>query len=224
MKGDRMFNRQAKPSRNFTLIELMVVVAIIGILVSILMPALGKAREMAKEAVCLSNRKQNMSGLHLYLNDNGSHFPVADNVNSKYCFSYFIKFEGSYVLMGKTIPYNGDDVLTCPNITDGWWSGPSEDVDTQRRWLSYNGGLFYGYNQSNSPTLHSTEEKAIFGDLILRSTTLGSDHLRKVKIIAFIDGSVRTIKNSKLGVLKILPNWPSNSQYKTFWDSMNELY
>ncbi len=42
----------------FTLIELMVVVAILSILLTILMPSLSTAREMAREAVCLSNTRQ----------------------------------------------------------------------------------------------------------------------------------------------------------------------
>jgi prepilin-type N-terminal cleavage/methylation domain-containing protein len=54
----------------FTLIELLFVVAIIGILVSILLPSLIKAREKAKVAVCLSNQKQIATAYQTYATSN----------------------------------------------------------------------------------------------------------------------------------------------------------
>lgn len=60
--------------KNFTLIELIIVTAVIGILVTFLLPSLGKAREKAQIAVCLSQQKQIGTAKFLYLNDNNQRF------------------------------------------------------------------------------------------------------------------------------------------------------
>jgi general secretion pathway protein G len=65
--------------QGFTLIELLTVIAIIGILAAIIIPTVGKVRETAKGAKCVSNMRQVNQALLLYLNDNNNLFPFATN-------------------------------------------------------------------------------------------------------------------------------------------------
>ena len=62
-------------NKRFTLIEVLVVVAIIGILASLLMPSLKKSRESARRAICLSNLKQHNIAIYLYTEDNDQYLP-----------------------------------------------------------------------------------------------------------------------------------------------------
>ena len=63
--------------KRFTLVELLVVVAIIGILASLLLPALGKARATARQAQCLNNVRSNLTGTFMFLDDNeGTFWPI----------------------------------------------------------------------------------------------------------------------------------------------------
>jgi len=59
----------------FTLIELLVVIAILTLLLSILMPSLQQARELAKNAICMANLRHMTIGLFTYAGDQGD-FPV----------------------------------------------------------------------------------------------------------------------------------------------------
>ena len=77
----------------FTLIELLVVIAIIALLVSILMPSLQKAKELAKDVVCRSNQHNVMYGILLY------------------CELY----DDQYPYNNRTIPWQGDPYTNMLN-------------------------------------------------------------------------------------------------------------
>ena len=67
--------------RGFTLIELLVVIALVALLMGVLMPALRKAREVARMIACAGNQKQVILALAAYAQDNDSRLPPssADN-------------------------------------------------------------------------------------------------------------------------------------------------
>ena len=104
-------NRKTGPL-GFTLLELLVVMAIVAVLAGLLLPAVSVARRRAQRAACISNLRQCAIALNLYLQDFGDYFPQSLSMGA----------DGSWrTTLGALRPYLGSppDLFRCPADPDG---------------------------------------------------------------------------------------------------------
>lgn len=73
-----------RTSHNFTLIEMLTVIAIIAILAGLIIPAVGRARVSAKTAACISNQGQTMKIIQQSINDNDGYFISGTTADTNY--------------------------------------------------------------------------------------------------------------------------------------------
>ncbi len=112
--------------KGFTLIELLVVISIIALLLSILMPALSKVKEMGRRAVCSSNLKQIAIGILTYAQSNDDVLPLSDSRISDYPWrsyrayildsNYDITYTAGFGYLYQEKLLTEPEIFYCPSI------------------------------------------------------------------------------------------------------------
>ncbi len=111
----------------FTLVEILVVIALTSIMAAILYPIIGKARENSRQSICMSNQKQLAQAMQQYVQDNNNTFPgVVGFVD-----------EGSSWHNAVRAEHYSNAIFACPNtMADGSLVHPTYGLN----------GYLYGAN------------------------------------------------------------------------------
>jgi prepilin-type N-terminal cleavage/methylation domain len=155
-----------KPDKGFTLLEMLMVVAIIGLLAALLLPGLAAAKARGRTATCKNNLRQMAHALAMYESDYGFLPGCGDSLIGTNHFPWDFASTNSWLV--RIQPYVGtnSDIFSCP------------DYVPHMNWNKTKKSDSFGYNANGSSQIYVDMDKNLglgFGkDHFIRSISLGA--------------------------------------------------
>lgn len=172
----------------FTLVELLMIVVVLSILVAILMPTFRKAREYAREEICMNSIRQVALGYQSYMHDYDEEWPIVERWLDDFTPSrQYVKSLEVYTCPSTKTPdlesdaelVGGTDYLLCGDI---------QDVERNNNYNNGHGNNPYHFDPSNPsrPTQDVMDAKNI-DDRIIYERNHGNHFARKFNVIFIKD-------------------------------------